>query len=251
MKQIVRTMTPMVFLAASFVAQAATIESSTSVYLTLRECVAGESPCDSVTPQVSTIIEGLPGNTESNAAHQDPSYGKVKGGAKLTGDAGGSEHNSHTVSLPGTRNGSNTVTLQKYTNDGSIAQDLVYAGTLTYEQTVPEDNAGISKESGGQTTANAMLFAFRLDVDAIEAGTTAEDNYKILTDGPEEEAAFTDLGQDEGSSAHESGTGTIDVSISLTVKPGESVWFWAMTQALAANGGEVSSSFVTRLIPEP
>jgi hypothetical protein len=35
------------------------------------------------------------------------------------------------------------------------------------------------------------------------------------------------------------------------VKPGESVWFWAMTQALAANGGEVSSSFVTRLIPEP
>jgi hypothetical protein len=248
MKNLVLAMLTIILLASSLVAHAVTIESSTSVYLTFRQCVSGETACDEVGPTLVNTIEGLPGSPDAQASQEDPDFGSAIGSARLTGTPKGSEHSGSAQSLPGTRNGSNSAMLQQYTNTGSRAVTVTFAGNLTYEQEVPERNTDIPVGSPGRSGTNAELGIILLNADTFEAGTTVEDNFQTLMEGPQGDVEITDLGSDSTgklSNISESGTGFL--SVTVTVNPGETIWLWAGMQSLAANGAVVTARFTTQL----
>ncbi len=238
-------------LAASCQALAVSVESTTSIILSFRECIAGETACDTIDRARTMITEGLPGKTETDAAHDDPAFGSAAGSAKLTELPGVSEHEARARSLPGTRNGGNAAILRKYTNSGEGAETVTLAGTLSYEQSVPEENSGFPADSPGRSGAVVELVILRLDVDAVEAGTTAEDNFEVVAEGLEE-LGLTELGAEvSGPPSNVSETGTREVSVAVKVEAGDSVWFWAALQCIAANGAEVGASLVTQLEVRP
>jgi len=228
-------------------ALAVSVESTTSIILTIRECIAGETACDNIGPAKPMIIEGLPGKTETDATYEDPAFGKAAGSAKLMALPAVSEQSAQSSSLPGARNGGNAAILRKYTNSGTSAETVTLTGILSYEQNVPEENSGFPENSPGRSGAGAEIVILRLNADAIEAGTTAEDNYMMLDKGLED-IGFTELGFDpSGPPSNVSETGTRSVSVTVTVEAGDSVWFWTALQSIAANGAEVNANFVTQL----
>ena len=87
-----------------------------------------------------------------------------------------------------------------------------------------------------------------MDVDSLEAGTTAEENNTLLLEGPDPSITATELalaGTEPSSNVTESGTTTL--SSTVTVEPGDSIWLWVILQSLAANGAEVSATLDTKL----
>lgn len=227
----------------SMTAHAVEIESSTSVYLTFRDCIAGETVCDEISAPTARVVEGLPGNQHSTAEHAVASKGRAVGEVKLTDT--GSEHSASTSSEPGSRNGSNTSTVQKFTNSGDVPVTLTVSGNLNYQLQVPEENAGLEKL--GQSSASAEFWILQMNIESFEAGTTAEDNLNVLMDGPEG-AEFTDLGGVKiGPTTNVSETGSGSESLTATIGPGETAWIWTIMQALVANGAEVSASLNIQL----
>jgi len=230
-------------LLVSMAAHAVTIESSTGVYLTFRDCIAGETVCDEISAPTAVIVEGLPGNQHSKAEHVVASKGKAAGEVKLTDTS--SEHSASTAAEPGSRNGSNTSTVQKFTNSSDGPVTLTVSGTLNFQLQVPEENAGLEKL--GQSSASAEFGILQMNLESFEAGTTAEDNMRILMDGPEG-AEFKDLGSTQiQPTTNVSQSGTNSESLSATIGPGESAWIWTIMQALVANGAEVSASLSIHL----
>ncbi|MBT8061726.1 MAG: hypothetical protein HKO64_11185 [Xanthomonadales bacterium] len=230
-------------------AHAVEIESSTTQYLSFRECVAGETPCDRFKATNTSKIDGLPGSRDSQASHDEEGFGSASGRTELSRQAFGSEHHAQAASVAGTRVGSNGFMIQKYSNNTEQSQTLTFRGTLVFKQTIPESDAEIPEGSLGGSGANAELGAFRYSKEKIEAGATAEDNFRLLLSGPKDEANLTDLGFKGSDQSHnQSGDGTQVVSVSVTTSPGESTWFWAGLQSLAANGAEVTAHFTTELV---
>lgn len=228
--------------------QAVEIESTTTQYLTFRECVAGESPCDQVKPESAHEVDGLPGSPGAQASRDEPGFGSASGSTQLSDTGIGSEHHARASSLKGTRVGSNGFMLQKYTNNSDETQSLTFSGTLVFEQTVPEGNASIAEGSPGQSGANAELGAYRYGAEVVEAGTTAEDNFRLLLEGPQGEAELDDLGWEKSDTLYnQGGEGSQVISVTVTAAPGESTWFWAGLQALSSNGAEVSGKLTTEL----
>lgn len=222
----------------SSVASAVTVESSTGVYLTYRDCMAGETACDELSATIIEVIDGLPGNRKAEKVHEEPSRGKTSGEVKLTDSPMGSEHSTVATSLAGSRNGSNTMVIQKYSNSSGVTETLTVSGVLQFDQRVPEENADLP---AGRSSASAELVIVSLNVDRIEAGTTAEDNLQTLLDGPQgvefTELASATTGQEPGTSE----SGSKSITATVNVGAGESVWIFTITQALAANGAEVSA----------
>lgn len=238
-------------LAASWQALGVTVESTTSIILTMRECVAGETACDNVGTATTMIKGGLPGEPEATATHEDPAFGEVAGGVKLLTLPRVSEHSARSGSLPGARNGGNAAILRKYTNSSGDAEVVTLTGILTYEQSVPEANSGLPEDSPGRSGAGVELAIVRLNADVLEAGTTAEENHLMLEQGIEE-IGYTELGSNTGGPlSNVSETGTRTVSVTVTVEAGESIWLWAALQSIAANGAEVNASFVTEIEAKP
>jgi hypothetical protein len=222
------------------------IQSTTGVYLTSRQCVKGVTACDSITRQNVKEFGGLPGSSDAHASIDDPAYGEMSGGAKLTGDWGSSETTSHVTSLPGARNGSNNSILQRYANKSEHAETLTVSATLSYELKVPSENAEFSAKSGGHSAANADMEIFSLSVESIEAGTTVEDNNYFLMSDPPEDAQYNSLVHASAKSDENvSGAGSESISISVVVEAGDSVWLWVGIQGIGANGAVVDASLAT------
>ena len=229
-------------------ANAELVQSTTSVLLTFRHCVAGETVCDSIGPYEASSYGGLPGAPAAITSHADPTYGEASGSAQLTGAPGAAEMSANVTSLPAIRNGSNCITLKRYTNKSANVETLTFGATLTYNQTIPAENAVFAAGSSGRSGANAEIFIFSLDVDSLDAGTTAEENFSFLMEGPDPSIKTTELASastEPSTNATESGTTTL--SRTVTVEPGDSIWLWAILQSLAANGAEVSATLDTKL----
>ena len=87
-----------------------------------------------------------------------------------------------------------------------------------------------------------------MDAASLEAGTTAEENNTVLMDGPDPSIVTTELeiaGTAPLSNVTESGTENL--SSTVTVEPGDSIWLWVILQSLAANGAEVNATLDTKL----
>lgn len=238
-------------MAYSCQALAVSVESTTSIILTMRECVAGATACDTVGPATTMIKEGLPGKSEANATHEDPAFGEVAGDVKLTALPRISEHSARSLSLPGARNGGNAAILRKYTNSTGGAEIVTLTGNLSYQQSVPEENSGLPEESPGRSGAVVELAILRINADVLEAGATAEDNYMMLEKGVEE-IGYTELGSEiSGPPTNVSEEGTRTVSVAVTVEAGNIIWLWAVLQSFAANGAEAGGRLVTSLEAKP
>ncbi len=236
-------------LTGSLAAHAELVQSTTSVLLTFRHCVAGETVCDSIGPQEASSFGGLPGAPAAITSHADPTFGEASGSAQLTGARGAAEMSANATSLPAMRNGANSVTLQRYTNKSASAETLTFGATLTYNQTIPGENADFPAGSAGRSGANAEIFILSFDADFLEAGTTAEENNTLVFEGPDPSITATELGSASTEPyLNVTGSGTETLSITLTVEPGDSIWLWGILQSLVANGAEVSATLDTKLV---
>lgn len=113
------------------VANATLVQSSSAVFTTFRDCLSNANPpppdptpCDSVTSTVTGTFGGDPGDLTATASQTNPAYGMASGSAALSGVAGAPVLSAQATSLggtvadPGTRNGANSVALQRYTYTG-------------------------------------------------------------------------------------------------------------------------------------
>ena len=231
-------------------ANADLIQSTTSVQLTFRQCVSGATVCDSIGPVQTRTYGGLPGESAALTSQADPAYGESSGSAQLKGAPGAAEMSASVSSLPATRNGGNSFILQRYTNTGASAETLTFGGTLTYDQTVPAENAGFPADGGAHTGAVVELGIFTSNVDSLEAGTTAEENNAALMSDPDPGMEITELEfVSTGPVSNVTGTGTTELSTTVTVNPGDSIWLWVALQNFAANGAVANASFDTNLGP--
>lgn len=232
------------------------ITSTTGVMVTSRDCVAGKTICDSFGRSMAEKVGGLPGARQAQASLDDPAFGEADGSAMLTDEPGGAVLKASINPLPGKRNGANSIFLQRHTNTSEQAESLTFMATLTYEQTIPVENEsfpGKHDEEAGTfdlgSSASAEIGLFAIDVEAIEAGTTASDNMNALmgeTELPEGvepvELHFSKANEHQ----NVNGTGTKELSGTVTIAPGESIWMFAILQSLGANGAVISGTLETR-----
>lgn len=170
------------------------------------------------------------------------------------GTDGAASHTGNATSLAGTRTNSNTYALQRYTYAGASAAMLTFSGTLTFNQTVPAENAGFpNNPSAVYSGAFAALEIFTLSGSSLDAGITDQDNFNTLLAGYSLAPGYVRLGYtDSGGLSNVTGNGMIDIWLSLLVNPGDSIWLWSALQTPSVNGAVVDASFVTSTrVPEP
>jgi len=233
-------------------ADADLVQSSTSALATFRQCVSGETACDSVGPTLIQSYGGLPGEPTASTSQMDPEYGASEGSVHLQGAPGAAELSASATSLPGTRNGGNSVLLQRYTNASTSAETLTFGISLTYDQTVPAENAGFPQAGSAQSGAVAEIAIFTMTADSLDAGTTAEENNTALMSEPDWDSGIAELKfAGTGPVSHVTGSGTAEIAETVTVEAGDSIWLWAILQSLAANGAVVNASADTNLDSMP
>lgn len=235
------------FLVGPAAAQADSIQSTTSTYVSLRQCVSGESICDSISPVHRHAVGGIPGSPQAQANLKDPEFGESVGSAHLNGEPGIAKITANVNSLPARRNASTSFVLERYTNTSEEAQTLTFSGDMTYDQTVPEENSTFPADGPGRSGAFVDMGLFSLMTDSIEAGTTAEDNFGIF-DG-ESPPGYQSLGnaKTDGVISDITGQGNENFSMTVVLEPGDSLWLVATMQAIAANGAVVKAELDTKL----
>jgi hypothetical protein len=222
-------------LAAPLVTHAVEISAGTAEYVTFRNCVAGTTACDDVSPIVAGQYGGNPGAYSSAANETYAGYGSAAGSVSFSGVIGAPVLHADATSLAGKRSNTNSVALQSYTYTGSAATTRTFGGTLTYSQVETgsyPDNAGVY----------ATIDAFTLTAAAIDAGISAEDNFNTLFDADYGAYGYADLASSvyADTGTNPAGSGTLGVTVTLT--PGETIWLQVLLQTPAANGSEVDAS---------
>jgi hypothetical protein len=239
-------------LAGPLTADADLVQSATSTVATLRQCVSGETACDSIGPMLIHSYGGLPGETTASTSRTDTRYGASEGGAHLTDVPGAAELSASASSLAGTRNGGSSIQLQRYTNSSSSAETLTFGISLTYDQTVPAENASFPPEGGAHSVAAAEFAIFTMTADSFDVGTTAEDNSAALLSEPDWDSGIVELKFARTAPlSNVTASGTTDISETVTLDPGDSIWLWAILQCIAANGAVVNASADTNLDSMP
>ena len=113
-----------VFLVAPLVTHAAEISAGTAEYVTFRDCIAGTTACDDVSPIVSGLFGGSPGAASSSASETFAGYGSASGSVSLSGDIGAPILHASASSEAGKRSNTNSIALQSYTyTTGSVGHD--------------------------------------------------------------------------------------------------------------------------------
>ena len=236
-----KTLVWLALLAVPMAAQAVQITSTTSSYVTFRDCVTfGITACDSISPILYGAVDGNPGDQHASASLSDSSYGKAKGSV---------------TSLAGKRNSSNEYILQRYTYTGASATTLAFDGLLSFDQTVPAENGGFDPNNAAAVFSGAFaaLQIFTLADDFLEAGISALDNFNALSGGYASAPGYTLLAStNNGTLSNVTGSGSQALSLSVNLNPNDSVWLYAALQTPTANGATVKAKFVTSTnVPEP
>ena len=251
MKFLVSTFTCAGLLAAFPLANAEPVQSTTSVFVSLRECVAGETPCDSIGRARFREIGGTPGGSDAEAAVQEPEFGDVESAASLGGEPGSATLRTRSISLPAVRNAGTAFVIQRIANSSEATQSLTFDATVVYDQEVPEENATFPDEGGARSGVFMEMELFSLAEEFIEAGVTSEENWAIMDSGPP--SGYESLGSvnTNGIISTVTAQGSEKLSLSVELEPGGSVWMFALLQSIAANGAVVEAELVTRLAIDP
>jgi len=239
-------------LSGSVAAQAQFVSSGTSSEATARNCVAGASGCDSISPIVQYAMDGTPGQAASAANLALPGYGQVTASAALSGVIGAPILTATASSIAGTREGASAFALQSYTYTGTTSTTDTFGGTVNYSQTI--NGSYPSATTGGGTFIG--IEAFTLAPGALfNAGVTVVDNNAALADafndntpvdGGITQTGFTLLGSNGSVDAATNLAGTLSTGVSVTLNPGETVWVLAYLQSIAPNGSTVDPVFKTQ-----
>ncbi|MFL6681518.1 MAG: PEP-CTERM sorting domain-containing protein [Burkholderiaceae bacterium] len=229
-----------VILAAPLVAHAVGITAGTSEYITFRDCIAGTTACDSISPIVSGQFGGNPGAYSSAATQTHAGYGSASGSVSFSGVIGAPVLHASASSDAGKRANTNSVALQSYTYTGSTPTTRTFGGTLTYSQTLSGTYPDV-----GATGVYATIDAFTLTAPSIDAGTDSASNFYALFGEPwttDPSTGYVDLAQNAFSddTTHAGATGDLGVTLALT--PGETVWLYVLLQTPAVNGSVIDAS---------
>ena len=242
-----KILTALVLVAASFSAQAVPVTSSTSAYTTTRDCVSGVTVCDFVSATVHAQAGGLPGDQSATATLSEQDYGTATGTAELTGGVGAMALTGDATSLSGKRNSTNTYGLQRYTYTGAGTMTFTFEGVLTFDQTVPAENAVFDPLSPGSSTrAVAFLEIFSLSDPFLEAGVSEFDNFLTHISGYSSAPGYSLLAQaSAGSTTNVTESGSEALSVSVNLNTNDTIWLRAALQTPVANGAFMNASFVT------
>jgi hypothetical protein len=223
-------------------------QSTTNAYVTFRQCIAGETACDSISPTQVSEVAGLPGDREAQTSQTDPAYGSASGHAKLKSAPGAAVVTGNISSLPGSRNGATVFMLQRYTNTSESTQSLTFSGQMTFEKTVPAGNTGFQVDSGSRSLAFAELEIFTLNVEFLDVGSSAMDNMSFLHDELPANLQYSSIGYaQESEDKNMTAAGSKALSVNVVLDPGKSIWMLALLQNLGANGAKVNSEMVTQM----
>jgi hypothetical protein len=120
---------------------------------------------------------------------------------------------------------------------------------------VPAENATFPVENDFEagkfdlsSAAHAQILILGLNLEAIEAGITAEENLAVLMGEAELPEGIVPVEIHKSmanADRNETGTGTRELSGTVTIAPGDSVWLFAIVQSLGANGAVISGSLET------
>ena len=231
-------------------AQAQDVNSSTSAFVSARDCISGTSGCDSISHVRYYAVGGNPGDSSASAAQSPTGYGTSSAGATLTGVIGAPILTVSAVSTAGNREAASAFGLQSYTYTGTSATQDTFGGSVSYSQTI-NGNYPSSVGSGIQATIDV----FTLPAGTLfNAGESALDNYDALADAADGNsgvyttpiAGFTLLGSNTFSDTTTHLTGLGHTSVSVTLQPGETVWVIASLGAFAPNGTVIDPTFTTQ-----
>ena len=239
-------------LAAPMVASAIQVQSSTSVYLTFRDCVTGATACDEYTRVLVFSYGGLPGDLSATSSLSDPAYGALFADAQLTGTAGAPILRTSADSEPLKRISTNSAALQRYTYTGSVPTTRTFGGSLTYSQVVPIENQDFplsqwSPGAGISGILTAELEVFTLTDVFLEVGDTDAYNFYYLHAGYRDAPGYVSIASDQYSDDATNPAGFATLGVSVDLNPGDSVWVRVFLQTPALNGATVDSSntFIT------
>jgi hypothetical protein len=244
----IKTSILLALLVSPLAANAVQITSGISTYATFRDCVdLGATPCDTLTPTIQSMAGGFPGDSSGTASLSDPAFGMADAAAQLDAGVGAATHATSAVSEADKRNGGNSFALERYIYTGAGPTTLIFEGLLTFDQTVPPQNANNPIAS----TALGGLLIYTQTDPFFEAGTTPEDNFFAMCCTPP--PGYNELARTEVTSlANVNDTGSLALSASVNLNPNDTIWLYSYSQALAANGSSVSASLVTSTnVPEP
>lgn len=226
----------------STLAQAVAVLSSTSEVVAFKYCIAGTTPCDTTSPIQMSATGGFPGAVASSAALPfTPPFGSASGSVSLSGIVGAPILRASAVSLAGTRANTNSFALQQYTYVGALPETRQFGGHLTYSQTIAP---------GGPFPPGVGTFAF---IEAFtlpggyEVGATADDNFIALVD-PSLQPGYASLGKADFADLNSTaGMVTTDISVTVTLNPGDSIYVWVGLQTPAVDGSviDASNTFIT------
>lgn len=237
----------LVFLVAPGPVLAELVQSTTSTYLSFRDCEAGETACDTLSRMHARAIGGSPGGQDSPVSLSGPEFGNARANAQLTRQPGAGELTVQITSLAGKRNASSGFTLQRYTNTSDVAETLSFEAVFTYGQTVPEVNSQFPEKGGARTGASVEMQLASIEPESLEAGNTAEENWGIMEGEPPPGLQSLGFARSNDESFNVTGQSEETLQVTAVLEPGQSIWVLAKLQAAAANGAEVSADLVTRL----
>jgi hypothetical protein len=237
-----------VVLGAPILAGAVEVQSTTSTFLSFRDCIAGENVCDRFERPAHVVVDGLPGSTHSRGDFEDPEFGSGSASARLTDKPGGSVLHARVSSSPGKRNGASALSLRKYVNEADEPVTVEVVADASWKQSVPEANAAMPTDSHGSSGASVHLVINQLGIVSVDAGDSVEDNFHLLLHGPPEAAGVTAVGErDWGSPSNVSDQGQEQGSLRVSLGSGEHIWVLAVLQSIAVDGADVTADMNTEI----
>ncbi len=222
-------------------ALAALVNFGTAEGVTARDCIAGEwTQCDSLSKPSIFVYGGTPGGASSTASFDNPDYGSAFGSVSLSGVVGAPVLRTKAASKSGKRVNTNSVALQRYVYSGSEQVERTFGGVLTYRQYLTE-------EATVDNGVYALLYIFKTATDVVDVGDTSASNFDALLGflkwAFENDSGFKELGWDEFfDSRLDVPDGLEELSVTVTLNPGDAIWVYALLQTPAANGSLVDAS---------
>ncbi|MEO5687034.1 MAG: PEP-CTERM sorting domain-containing protein [Burkholderiaceae bacterium] len=226
-------------LAAPLATHAVEITAGTSEYVTFRDCIPGVTACDSISSIVTGLYGGAPGAYSSAASDSVAGYGSATGNVSFSGVVGAPVLHASAVSMAGKRTNTNSVALQSYTYTGGVATTRTFGATLTYSQLVtgayPNNNPGVY----------ATIDAFTLTASAIDVGSSVESNFDTLFgEGfmADPSLGYAEVGQSTFADSTTTPSGLGNLSVTVPLLPGETIWLYVLLQTPALDGSTVDAS---------